>query len=143
MKKARNSRSREPTAATLRELPAVDFERYRVRRNRFARRVAREGIAVAHESPSRSSLEEIPEADFDRTTVRSNPYAKRVAAGALILQEGRGRPRRDAEVGPTVTRSVRLPPAAWDELERRARREGTTVHALVRRAIAELLERVA
>lgn len=143
MKKARSSRTREPTAASLRELPPIDFDRYRVRRNRFARRIAREGTEVTHESPSQASLEAIPEADFDRAVVRPNPYAKRIAAGAMILQEGRGRPPRDAQVGPTVPRSVRLPPSAWSKLEQLARTEGTTVHALVRRAIAELLERVA
>ena len=56
---------------------------------------------------------------------------------------GRGRPRAGAETGPTVLKSVRLPPTIWKELEERARAEGVAVHALVRKAILALLRRVA
>lgn len=59
------------------------------------------------------------------------------------LQVGRGRPRGGAETGPTVLKSVRLPPAIWKELERRARAEGVAVHALVRKAILALLRSAA
>ena len=46
-------------------------------------------------------------------------------------------------VGPTVLKSVRLPPAIWMELEKRARAEGVAVHALVRKAILALLRSAA
>jgi hypothetical protein len=124
-------------------MPEIDLRRYRVRRNRFAARIAREGIELAHDSPSRASLEAIPEADFASANVRKNRYAARIQKAGIVLQVGRGRPRREAETGPTVTKSVRLPPAIWAKLERRARAEGIAVHALLRRALLELAERVA
>ena len=42
MKKAR--RQREPSRASLREVPEVDFETVKVRRNPYAERIAAEGI---------------------------------------------------------------------------------------------------
>lgn len=47
----------------------------------------------------------------------------------------RGRPKKGERASGTRTRSVRLPHAAWKELERVAKKEGTTVHALIRQAI--------
>ena len=143
MRKARTKRAREPSAQSLRELPEVDISSYRVRRNRFAARSAREGVVVAHEGPVRASLREIPEADFAKVRVRRNPYAHRIQKGGVVLQVGRGRPPRDAEVGPTVTKSVRLPPAVWAKLERQARLEGIALHALLRRVIMDLANHVA
>ncbi len=139
MKKARTSRATEPSRSSLRELPKIDFAMYRIRRNGYAKRIAREGIGVAHDGPSRSSLDAIPEAHFAGAKLRRNPYASRIAAGGITLQVGKGRPVRAAQVGPTVPRSLRLPPAVWRELERRARAEGVAVHALLRRAVLELL----
>jgi hypothetical protein len=111
MKKAPTRRIREPSRASRRELPEVDFERGRVRRNRCAKRVARDGIHVIHRGPSPASLHAMPEVDLGRARARANRYARRIAAHGLTLQVGRGRPSRAAEVGPTVPRSVRLPPA--------------------------------
>ncbi len=142
MKKARASRT-GPSARSLREMPELDFAEYRVSKNRFARRMAREGAVVLHQPPTRTSLKELPEPDFERAAIRRNPYAQRIAAGGIELQVGRGRPRRDAEVGPTVTRSVRLPPKVWAALEKRARAEGVAVHALIRRALLQLIDDVA
>jgi hypothetical protein len=124
-------------------MPEVDFDRHRVVSNRFARRIELEGIEILHDGPSTASLTELPEAEFGRAKVRRNPYARRIEAGGITLQIGRGRPRRDAEVGPTVTRSVRLPPSVWAKLEKRALTEGVAVHALLRRAILDLVKRVA
>ncbi len=42
--KKKVTRPREPSAASLREIPEVDFGRARVRRNPYAARVAAEGI---------------------------------------------------------------------------------------------------
>ena len=44
MKKAR--KPEEPSTASLKEMPEVDFARARVRKNPYARRIAREGISV-------------------------------------------------------------------------------------------------
>ena len=143
MKKVRTKSAKEPTAASLRGVPEVDMGRYRVKPNRFAARIAREGVVVVHDGPSRASLEAIPEVDFASASVGKNRYAARIREAGIVLQVGRGRPRREAETGPTVTKSVRLPPAVWAKLEKRARAEGIAVHVLLRRAILELAERVA
>ncbi len=128
----------EPSAASLRELPEVDLERFRVRRNPYASRIAREGRKIVHESPRARSLADMPEPDFDRVHVRRNPYATRAAEPQL--QYGRGRPPRGDETGGTSTRSVRLPAAIWRELETLARERHTTVHALLREVIMAFVQ---
>jgi hypothetical protein len=140
MKKA-SKRARR--GSTWSEVSDIDFGAYQVKQNRFAKRVKKEGILLVHEAPSGASLRAIPEADFDRVRVRRSTYAERIKAGGLTLQVGRGRPRGGAETGPTVLKSVRLPPAIWKELEKRARADGVAVHALVRKAILALLRRAA
>jgi hypothetical protein len=141
MKKKANKRV--PRGESWSEALDIDFDAYRLKRNRFAKGVRKEGILLAHDAPSAASLEAIPEADFNRVKVRRSNYAKRIETGGLTLQVGRGRPRGDAETGPTVLKSVRLPPSVWKELEKRARKEGVAVHALVRKAILALLRSAA
>ncbi len=46
MKKAKTSRSRGPSKASLREMPEIDFSSARARRNPYAERIAREGLFV-------------------------------------------------------------------------------------------------
>ena len=85
--------------------------------------------------PSASSLREIPEVDFSRVRVRRNPYAARIAKEGIVVQVGRGRPKRLLEVGGTRPRSVRFPDDIWKQIETRARARGLTVHAALREAI--------
>ena len=89
--------------------------------------------------PSRASLKEIPEIDFSRAKVRRNPYAERIAREGLVVQVGRGRPKRLAEVGGPEPRSIRFPQLIWRKLESQARRRGLTLHAALRQAILEWL----
>jgi len=96
-----------------------------------------------HGEPSKASLKEIPEVDFSRGRVRRNPYAKRITREGIVVQVGRGRPKRLLEVGGTTPRSVRFPPAIWKKLESRARRKGLTLHAALRKAILEWLREAA
>jgi hypothetical protein len=137
MKKKAN---KSPRLGTV---PNINFGDYQLKQNRFAKRVKKEGMLLVHDSPSPVSLKAIPEADFGRVRVRRNNYAERIKTDGVTLQVGRGRPRGGAETGPTVPKSVRLPPAIWKELEKRARAEGVAVHALVRKAILALLRRAA
>jgi hypothetical protein len=138
--KKKTERSREPSAASLKEVPPVDFAGYRPgRRNPFAARVKAEGVEVVHEGPSRASLREIPEL-ASKTKGRANPYAQRLQTEGYELQVGRRRPAAGTEVGPTTVKSVRLPPALWARLEERATTEGIALHALIRTALVELLE---
>ena len=95
------------------------------------------------ERPSVSSLREIPEVDFSRVHVRPNSYAARIAKSGIVLQIGRGRPRRLLEVGRTTPRSVRFPDRVWAELERRAGARGMTLHAALRQAILAWLHKAA
>jgi len=92
-----------------------------------------------HSEPSKASLKEIPEVDFSKGRVRRNPYAKRIAREGIVVQVGRGRPKRLLEVGGTEPRSVRFPPGIWRKLESRARRKGLSLHAALREAILEWL----
>ena len=135
----KTTKASEPTAKSLREMPEVVFARYRVRRNPYAARIAREGIEIVHAGPSAESLAEVPEATFTGT-VRRNPYASRAAEAVAKLQYGRGRPRAGEELGPTPARSLRLPQVAWDALEQEAREKRTTVHALLRELVADHLK---
>jgi hypothetical protein len=131
----------EVSPISLREIPPVDFARYRAgKRNPYAKRMKAEGWELVHEGPSRASLREIP--GLGRNAVGGpNPYVKRIHAQGIELQVGRGRPSRGAEVGPTLVKSVRLPPAVWKRLERSARVEGVALHAVVRAALLEWLGR--
>jgi hypothetical protein len=84
---------------------------------------------------SRKSLREMPEVDFRKVRVGRNPYAQRIAAEGLVVQVGRGRPKRLLEAGSTTPRSVRFPDRIWMLLERRAKAKGITLHAALREAI--------
>lgn len=152
MKKGRSVAS--PSAGSLRALPEVDFAAYRVRKNPFARRVAREGIeiavprpprrrAAAERGPSRAALREMPEARLPKGRARPNPYAGRLAVEGISLPIGRGRPKRGTETGRTIPKSVRLPAEVWERLDARAREAGISLHAALRAALLEWLERAA
>jgi hypothetical protein len=93
--------------------------------------------------PSRRSLREMPEVDFRKVRVKRNPYARRIAEEGLVVQVGRGRPRRVLEAGGTTPRSVRFPDQIWTLLERRAKAKGLTLHAALREAILEWARREA
>jgi hypothetical protein len=135
----RKLEQREPSRASLREIPPVDFNRYEVGcRNPFAKRMKAEGWELLHEGPSRASLREIPPLG-GKAAGRANPYAERIKAQGIELQVGRRRPARGSEVGPTEVKSVRLPPEVWKRLERQARAEGIALHAPVRVALLEWL----
>jgi hypothetical protein len=130
----------EPSAASLRAVPPVDFSRHRAgRKNPYAKRMKREGWELVHEEPSKASLRAIPELTEGAKSQR-NPYARRLRAQGIELQVGRHRPLQGKEVGPTVVKSVRLPPAVWARLEKQARTSGMALHALVRAALLEWLD---
>src|SRR5207244_7540976 len=109
-----------PPAASLRELPEIDFTKYRIRRNSYAGRIEREGVKVAHHEPSAAALAEMPEVDFAQVRVRPNKFAKQAGKVASKIQYGKGRPRKGDEVGLTPARSLRLPETVWQALEREA-----------------------
>ena len=46
MKRAKTSRQSEPSRASLREIPEIDFSKVRMRRNPYAARIAREGLTI-------------------------------------------------------------------------------------------------
>jgi hypothetical protein len=85
--------------------------------------------------PSRSSLRETPEVDFEKVKVRRNPYASRIAAEGISVHVGRGRPKKGAETGPTIPRSVRFSASVWKHLERCAKARGMSLHAALRAAV--------
>ena len=46
MSKAKGGKQREPSRASLRDIPEIDFAKARVRRNPYAARLAKEGITI-------------------------------------------------------------------------------------------------
>ena len=46
MSKAKGSKQREPSRASLRDIPQIDFSKASVRRNPYAARIAKEGITI-------------------------------------------------------------------------------------------------
>jgi len=140
MKKATSRTSMDPSPASLREMPEIDFTRYHIRKNPYAAVIAREGASVIHDEPSARSLADLPEVDFSRAQVRRSSYAGRARRALMQLKASRGRPKRGQEIGPTPARSIRLPTTAWEALEAAARDANTTVHALLRLAVSHLLE---
>ena len=93
------------------------------------------------DEPSTASLREMPEANFSMQKWERRPrIAARLAAEGMAVPRG-GRPRRGQDLGPSLTRSVRVPNALWDQLERRARSKKLTVNAAFRLALAEWVGR--
>ncbi len=93
--------------------------------------------------PSKASLRDIPEVDFSKARVRRNPYAARIAKEGIVVQVGRGRPKKILEVGGTRPRSVRFPEPVWKQIEAQAKAKGLTVHAALREAILAWLKTAA
>ena len=46
MSKAKGSKQREPSRASLRDIPEIDFSKASVRPNPYAARIAKEGITI-------------------------------------------------------------------------------------------------
>jgi hypothetical protein len=95
---------------------------------------------VEQHEPSAASLRAIPEVrDFAKAKL--NPYATRIAIEGIELQIGPHRPKVGKEVGTTETRTVRFPPQVWRAVERVAKRERLNLHAAMRLAIVEWVQR--
>jgi hypothetical protein len=141
MKKATTNRRPKAEPAWFRAIRNIEFAAFRVRRNPYAARIAREGIQIVHDAPSSTSLAEMPEADFTRSRVSRNRFAAKALETASRVQYGKGRPRKGSEVGPTPARSIRLPEAVWEDLENEAEARATTVHALLREVVLDHLAR--
>ena len=97
----------------------------------------RKGNRRAQREPSKRSLREMPEVDSATVRVKRNPHARPIAAEGLVVQVGRGRPKRLLEPGGTTPRAVRFSDEIWALLGRRARAKGLTLHAALRQAILE------
>ena len=60
----------------------------------------------------------------------AHPYFERAS------RRRRGRPRKNAApIGPTETKSIRLPAKAWEQFDARARREKKSRHEAMREAM--------
>jgi hypothetical protein len=92
-------------------------------------------------APSKASLEEMPEMVF--VNPRSNRFASRLREEGIVVQIGRGRPRKLLEVGETSPRSLRFPDEIWRAIEKKAKQEKLSVHAALRKAVLEWVKKVA
>jgi hypothetical protein len=104
------------------------------------KKASKKGESVAE--PSAASLREIPEVDFSKAVVLGRGAAGLCRARAL-LRARRGRPRKGAQPDGSSPRSIRFSDPVWRDLERRAKRRGIALHALLREVIAEWLARAA
>jgi hypothetical protein len=91
----------------------------------------------AHEEPSEESLRELPPLDPETAISlgRGAEGLRRARAFSALLRPTRGRPKKGEAVPGSSGRSVRLPDAVWDELQRIAEARGASAHALMREAI--------
>lgn len=94
--------------------------------------------ATKHREPSAASLREIPQVDWSTAKVRRNPYAARIAKEGIHILVGR--PKKGTAPAPSEPRSIRLPSPLWKELSRLAKKQGTTVHAILRAAVVGWME---
>lgn len=92
---------------------------------------------VSTREPSAASLKEIPEVGPDAISFGRGPKALKKAIEHMRAR--RGRPKAGQKADGSSPRSVRLPDATWEALEVRAKARKTTVHALLREAVAKLL----
>jgi hypothetical protein len=92
--------------------------------------------------PSAASLRAIPELDLSRAVVLGRGAAGLRRARAMLKAQ-RGRPRKGIRAAGSSPRSVRFTDKTWLELERRAKRRGVTLHALLREVIADWLNKAA
>ena len=92
--------------------------------------------------PSAASLRAIPELDFSKAIVLGRGAAGLQRARAL-LKARRGRPSKGTRAAGSSPRSIRFTDEMWLALERRAKRRGITLHALLREVIAEWLTKAA
>jgi hypothetical protein len=102
-------------------------------------RKQRRRVAARVDEPSAESLRGMPEIDVEtaRWFKGRGPEGRRSARAFFATV--RGRPRKGETAAGTTTRSLRLADAVWTELERIAAERNTTVHALLRRLVAEFL----
>jgi hypothetical protein len=103
---------------------------------------AQKAALASHKGPSRKSLQAIPEANFENAAIigRGDEGQREVLA---YLRAKRGRPKKGEPQSRATTRSLRLTEATWQALERVAKQRHTTVHALLREAVAETLSKTA
>jgi hypothetical protein len=97
--------------------------------------------------PSAASLREMPEVDFSKVKKldRGHYYKKALAAGGYYdgpdgkrwVPMGPGRPKKGTQVEHTSPKSIRLPDGLWEQLDREAKKRGTTRHSLLREMIAD------
>jgi Ribbon-helix-helix protein, copG family len=88
--------------------------------------------------PSKASLREIPEVSADAVDFGRGPAGLKRAQQHFRAK--RGRPKAGEKAEGSSPRSVRLPDATWEALEERAKARRTSVHALLREAVAKLLK---
>ena len=59
----------------------------------------------------------------------------------LHLLPRKGRPKANEAVAPVQTKSVKMPPAFWNQFQTLSRSKGMTIHAAIRSDLLEWVER--
>jgi hypothetical protein len=112
--KKRMQKRTEPSAASLREMPEVDF----------------------------SKAKKSGRGHYHRKAVAAGGYGDG-PDGKRWVPLTPGRPPKGIDAEATSPKSIRLPEGLWERLDREAKKRGTTRHRLLRELIAAWLERAA
>lgn len=113
MKKA-TKKQREPSKASLKEMPEVDLSKGRTRRrNPHAKRIEQDGGYFVHVDGAK-------------------PY---------FVRTKQGRPEKGALSATSSTKSVRFSEDVWDAVQQSAESKGITLHAALREAVVEWLRK--
>ena len=97
--------------------------------------------AMAEAKGNGRSIEELRARYGQSVKEAEAEYGPDVPSVFLHLLPRRGRPRADETVSPVKTKSVKMPPAFWDELQSLSQAKGMTTHAAIRSALLEWVER--
>ncbi|MCL1908969.1 MAG: ribbon-helix-helix domain-containing protein [Holophagaceae bacterium] len=100
-----------------------------------------EAIRRAKADPNALTIEQLSARYEQSVREAEEEYGPHVPSLILHRLPQRGRPKNGKPVEPVKTKSVRMPPAFWDEMQRLASIEGLTVHSAMRTAMIEWVER--
>jgi hypothetical protein len=91
--------------------------------------------------PNTLAIEELQARYFESVKECEEEYGPDVPSIYLHLLPRRGRPKANEAVAPVQTKSVKMPPAFWNQFQTLSRSKGMTIHAAIRSALLEWVER--
>jgi hypothetical protein len=100
-----------------------------------------EAIRRAKADPSAPTIGEMQARQAQTAKEVEAEYGPHVPSIYLHLLPRRGRPKVGEPQEPVQTKSVRMPPVFWDEFRELAGKDGMTLHAAIRSALVDWVEK--